>query len=441
VSARCIAIACLSVLFLALASCRPPTRKPNVLLIVVDTLRKDHLGCYGYPRNTSPNVDRLARDSRRYDRAISQAPWTAPSMASLLTSQYPGVLGIEDEAAILEDDWVVLPEVLREHGYVTAAVVSHLYCSSRWNFDQGFDFFDESNIQGHNDSTSTGVTTEALMFLANRTDAPFFLLLHYFDPHDTYLEHAGFPFASDEEYHGPVTGALTSDRLRHLPEDLRPEDIAEIVRHYDSEIAFTDRQIGKVLDRLRDLNLYDDTLIVFTSDHGEEFREHGSFRHGYTLYDELINVPLIIKAPDSRGESVDDTVALLDVYPTILDLAGISVEHELQGNSLADSSTREERARTVFSETSRKNLLLRAAVTREHKLILDLHSADFEFYALSADPGEQHDLADQNPDGYPALQESLQSWLNETSATRGEGARIELTPEEQERLRALGYLE
>jgi arylsulfatase A-like enzyme len=401
------------------------------LLIVVDTLRKDHLGCYGYSRNTSPNVDRLARESVRYDRAISQAPWTAPSVGSLLTSQYPGVLGIEDEASILEDEWIVLPEVLREHGYVTAAVVSHIYCSSRWNFDQGFDFFDESNIQGHNDSTSADVTWEALTFLENRTDAPFFLFLHYFDPHDTYLEHTGFLFPSDEEY-----------QLHQLPENLRPEDIAEVVRRYDSEIAFTDHHIGKVLDRLRELELYDDTLIVFTADHGEEFREHGSFRHGYTLYDELINVPLIIKYPDRGGEEVGHTVALLDLYPTILDLAGISVEHGMQGVSLAGSATGEEApARTVFSETSRNNLLLRAAVTRRHKLILNPRTVEFEFYNLVADPGEQNILDDADPDGYLSLSESLQTWLNETSATRREGTRIELTPEEQERLRSLGYLE
>jgi arylsulfatase A-like enzyme len=281
-----------------------------------------------------------------------------------------------------------------------------------------------------------------LTFLDNRTDAPFFLFLHYFDPHDTYLEHPEFPFASDEEYHGPVKGALTSDRLRHLPEDLRPEDIAEVVRHYDSEIAFTDRHIGRVLDRLRDLDLYDDTLIVFTADHGEEFREHGSFRHGHTLHDELINVPLIIKYPDRGGAVVHDTVALLDVYPTILDLAGISVDHELQGVSLAGLPTGENRsARTVFSETSRNGHLLRAAVTRQHKLILDLHTAQIEFYDLDADPGEQNNLDDEDPDGYDSLHESLQAWLNATSVTRRDGARIELTPEEQERLRALGYLE
>jgi len=441
VSARCTILACLGVFFLALTSCRPSTPQPNVLLIVVDTLRNDHLGCYGYSRNTSPNVDRLARDSVRYDRAISQAPWTAPSVASLLTSQYPGVLGIEDEASILEDDWVVLPEVLREHGYTTAGVVSHIYCSSRWNFDQGFDTFDESNIAGHNDSTSADVTYEALSFLDNRTEAPFFLFLHYFDPHDTYLEHRQFLFPSDEEYRGPVREALTADRLRTLPEDLQPEDIAEIVRRYDSEIAFTDHHIGKVLDRLRDLDLYDDTLIVFTADHGEEFREHGNFRHGYTLYDELINVPLIIKYPDRGGEVVDDTVALLDVYPTILDVAGISVEHELQGVSLDGSTLENSPARTVFSETSRRNRLLRAALTGRHKLILDLHTSEFEFYDLVADTGEQNSLDDEDPHSYVSLHESLQTWLNETSLARREGARIDLTPEEQERLRSLGYLE
>ena len=177
--------------------------RPNVLLIVVDTLRREELGAYGYPRSTSPNLDRLARAAVRYDQAFSQAAWTTPSISSLLTSRYPSQLGIEGELTKLAEDVVLLPEVLRAEGYVTGGVVSHSFCSQKWNFDQGFDFWDQSSIGGHKAITSPGVTERALEFLDQDREQPFFLWLHYFDPHVAYVEHAAFRFGTREEYDGP----------------------------------------------------------------------------------------------------------------------------------------------------------------------------------------------------------------------------------------------
>lgn len=416
--------------------------QPNVLLIVVDTLRKDHLGVYGYGRDTSPNIDRLAADGVRYESAFSQAPWTTPSLGSLLTSQYPTVLGIDDAQSILDDDWILLPEVLRDHEYSTGAVVSHTYCSSRWNFSQGFDSFDESNIIDYNAATSPGVTQQALEFLDHQESGPFFLFLHYFDPHETYLEQPGFAFSRAADYSGPVQAPLTYRTLRDLSRKLEPGDVAEIERHYDTEIAFTDKYVGQVLDEFRARGLYDETLIIFTADHGEEFKEHGRLGHAYTLFQEQINVPLIIKYPGQGAAVVSEPVALIDIYPTVLAATGISVDHALEGISLMPSSvTSARRQRTVFSETSRKHKVkLRAAVTADQKTILNLKNGESTFYDLAADPGEMAPLSNVESAGFGPLASSLAAWVERIETLKSEGSEIVLTPEEIQRLKSLGYI-
>jgi arylsulfatase A-like enzyme len=418
---------------------RRVVQQPNVLLVVVDTLRKDHLGCYGYHRNTSPNIDRLAEVAVRYDNAIAQAPWTTPSIGSLFTSLYPSAIGIEGYRSVLDDELVLLSEVLRDNGYATGAVVSHTYCSSRWNFSQGFDVFEEENV--HTQISSPGVTRDGLVFLEEHGEGPFFLFLHYFDPHDAYLIHPGFEFSTGRPYEGPVRGRLSSAMLRDLPPGLRQEDIDEIVRHYDSEIAFTDNHIGKVLDRLRHLELFDDTLIIVTADHGEEFKDHGGLRHGYTLYQELINVPLIVKYPGHGAEVVKETVALLDIFPTVLEAANLSVDHEIEGVPLAPfRAAAREGPRTVFSETSRKGKsVLRAAVSGPRKIIRDLKGDALETYDLSADPGERHDLSGREVAGFEPLVTAQENWLREMAASDRPEREIELTPEEVQRLKSLGY--
>jgi arylsulfatase A-like enzyme len=292
--------------------------RPSVLLIVVDTLRRDHLGAYGHPRSPSPNLDRLAADSVRYDDAVSQAPWTLPSVGSLLTSRQPGALGLTRFSSALGDDAVLLSELLQRHGYATGAVVSHRFCSSRWGFDQGFDVFDEDNARGHGAVTSPGVSDRALAFLDAHGERPFFLWLHYFDPHFDYLEHEGFGRPRDAAYEGPIRSGMEFPRLFELRGSLAPRDVDELRRIYESEIAFTDHHIGRVLDRLRESGRLERTVVVLTADHGEEFLEHGGLGHSRTLYQELLAVPLLVRIPGRAPGVVTSRVALLDVLPTVL---------------------------------------------------------------------------------------------------------------------------
>jgi membrane-anchored protein YejM (alkaline phosphatase superfamily) len=220
------------------------TRPPNVLVIVVDTLRADHLGCYGHGRPTSPSIDALAASGVRFDRAYSAAPWTMPAVASMLTGLPPAAHGVESLQHMLPRDAVTLAERLTERGYVTAAVVSHLLISSRFHFDQGYAVFEEREAQGHDHVSTPGVTRTAstLLDLLARDERPFFLFVHYFDPHFNYRPHPEFGFAPPSV--GSLDGTQGIDELRARLDELTPAEFGFLRDLYDEEIRLTDDGIG-----------------------------------------------------------------------------------------------------------------------------------------------------------------------------------------------------
>ncbi|MFQ5719993.1 MAG: sulfatase [Acidobacteriota bacterium] len=414
---------------------------PNVLLIVVDTLRRDHLGAYGYERSISPSIDALAASAVRYDHAVSQAPWTTASMGSLMTSRYPGQLGIRGTRSILDDDLLVLAEAMQAGGYSTQAVVSNIFCSSRWNFDQGFDAFDESQMVFYRTATSPGVTERALALLPSGGTKPFFMWVHYFDPHNHYLLHPEFDPTPGVHYDGLFDEHMGFHQLQRRLARFGPRDIAQMVRNYDSEIGFTDHSIGVLLDELRHRGLYDSTLIIFTADHGEEFMDHGGLGHDQTLYDELVDVPLIIKYPGAGAGVVRRVVALIDLYPTILAEAGIAPPARLEGSPLPRPGAPPGTGRWVFTETSRR-AELRGAVSDRYKAILRLPGSTFEFYDLDTDPAETTNLADTGLAAFAAHRDALMAWQrSQVREAGGPGPRLTLTGEERRRLRSLGYVE
>jgi arylsulfatase A-like enzyme len=412
--------------------------RPNVVLVVVDTLRADHLGCHGYERETTPRLDQLAAGGLRFERAFSQAPWTTPSVASLLTSLYPTEIGIGSECSLLPDELTLLPEVLAAQGYRTGAVISHTFCSERWNFDQGFDWFDQSNVAGHAAISSPGVTARALEFADWAGDAPFFLWLHYFDPHFYYNEHPEHAFGGRQGYSGPIRPGLEFSRLLELRNTLTAEDLAELRRLYDSEIAFTDGWIGALFDGLRARGLWERTLVIATGDHGEEFGDHGDIGHARTLYQELVNVPLIVKLPHSAagppaGTAIPEPVALIDVFPTVLELTGTRWDGPLQGRSLLAAR---DPARALVSETARAGGV-QSLVSGDYKLIRRLDGDLRALYHLGQDPRELRDLSASHAREAQRLGDALEAW--ERSTRRGAAAEIELTSEELDELRELGY--
>lgn len=302
-------------LLATLVACGAEPKPPNVLIVSIDTLRADHLGCYGYPRATSPEIDAFAAGSVVFEQAHSSAPWTLPALASIHTGLFTATHGCDRIETRLDPEFETLAEILRNAGWDTAIVACHVFLGGAYGLQQGFTHVDEDMIAMAGDLdtsiSSPGMTDRGFRFLESKARAadgvPWMLWLHYFDPHAEYLVHPGV-----SEPFGTVT---------------------ELDR-YDGEIAFTDRHVGRLLRGLSDLGLADETIVVLVADHGEEFGDHGDYRHGTNLYQEVIRVPLIIRAPGLPPGRVRDTVGSVDVFPTLLELCGVKSERRTAGHSL-----------------------------------------------------------------------------------------------------------
>jgi arylsulfatase A-like enzyme len=342
----------------------------NLLLITVDTLRADRVGAYGYTRPTSPNIDGLASEGVRFASAFSQSTKTYESVPSLFTGLYPvniprdhkhpRTVGKKPYVYTMTDEAVLLTELVRQKGYHTYAI-QDLWLLHTLGLDRGFDDY----------ATSTEITAPIL----ETVKTPFFMWLHYFEPHEPYLLHPGFDF-----------GTKDSDR-------------------YDSEIAKVDSMIGKVLARLRDKNLEQSTVVVLTSDHGEEFGEHGGTSHTSKLHWESLHVPLIIKIPGHPPARVDETVELVDVLPTLCEAFRLDAScSSFDGQSLwaTQAGLRDHGFgfAGAFSETELRNdfFFRQSVVTKDFRFNLNVDKHNVELFDLRADPREQHDVADARPD-------------------------------------------
>lgn len=428
-----------------LAGCgdSPARTKPNIVLVTVDTLRADHLEVYGYDRRTAPNLARLASEGVRFSRAMAQAPWTLPSMASLHSSLYPTQHGAVEAKRALPDTAVTLAERLRESGYATVGVVSHQFVGSKHGFSQGFDFFDERNSLGHEGVSSRALTKTALEAVRDVPE-PFFLWVHYFDPHFTYVRHPEYAFA--DGYAGTLPTRLTSERLfQGGGASIGPEDLDYIKAVYDEEIAFTDAEIGELWDALMERHGSDSSILVVTGDHGEYFLERGRFFHGRDVYGELIGVPLVIGGAisnDLRGSVVRVPVATRSIPRTVMGLLGLSQEG-FDGVDLLGVA-RGEGSEPVFSEGSHAfgvDARKQAVIDGQWKLIHRLDDNGYELYDLEDDPGEKRNRWGSRA-GSEAPIERLQGLLDEFNDLPGlQPKPVGLAPEAIRRLRALGYTE
>lgn len=425
----------------------PDRNRPNVILVVVDTLRADHLRSYGYFRETTPHIDALAGESVVFTNALSAAPWTTPAVASLFTSSEPAALGYEGEEPVeLDESFTTLAEIFKSNGYGTHAVVSHDFVGTKLKFDQGFDAFDQSNARGYGSISSPAVTDAALAFIAKQGGVPFFLYLHYFDPHYDFILHPAFDF--DPDYRGSVRSGEFMDSLLAKAPTMTESDRRHLVAIYDSEVRFTDEHVGRLLDGLKRLGLYDASLIVLTSDHGEEFAERADRWIGHTkkLYHDLIHVPLIIKLPGGAGRRrVGELTGLIDVAPTLVGHLGLKAPREFrpEGRRLDLTGAAAFVPRPVFSET-RRWAKLQSVVWKGWKLVYNLSTGGQELYDLNADPGETMDLAASRPKERGELRAFLWSWRARIARIR---SGIKVKPKEpvfdeaeKARLRSLGYI-
>ena len=433
-------------------------RGPNVVLITIESLRTDHVGCYGGAKPTTPQLDALAQESVVYERAHAVTSWTLASHASLFTGLYPTAHRAERPLSRLDDQHHTLAEILTQAGYQCGGVISGPYLRRPHGLQQGFAFWDErpSSLdmsESHDDVTNPEMLAGVERFL-ERVDPerPFFLFAYFWDPHFDYLPPAPydrqFVDADDEpvdvrdyEAEEPVRAGLPAAQLDYVR------------AQYDGEIRWTDEHLGRLLASLRARGVWDDTLIVVTADHGEEFFEHGHKGHKHNVYQESVHVPLVVKYPHAGPTGRDARLAsLVDVLPTVLEVTGAEDALARAGRSLLAPQS----ARPVFLELletwyvhrpgeaeAREELAWFAVLSGQHKLVFVPREQRLELYDLASDPRETQDLAASQPDTVRGLMQELEGWraeqLERARAYR-EDARAELGDGELARLRELGYV-
>jgi len=425
--------------------------RPNVVVLLVDTLRADHLGAYGYPRPTSPHLDALAETSFLFEDARAQAPCTYPSANSILTGRFPTHFRGQPQGRIgIPADIPALAEMLQGAGYATAAVSASPVvratpggANPHGGFGRGFGRFDETCLW-----RDAGCVESQALEMLDQVPEPFFLYLHFMDPHGPYRPPPDWPreFPSDDV---PVPEWARTGDPNPLAKALyqkgdrsgaTPEAVARLRDLYDEEIRYFDHRLNELLSELRSRGVLERSIVVLLADHGEEFYEHGDLKHCHTLYDTEIRTPLLMAIPRSverrPARRIGAPVANLDVVPTLLDYLGIPLDPALEGRSLRpliDGEVSEEPERRVFAAWAG----LRAMTEGRLKLIYHLGKGRFELYDLALDPGERVDLATSRPREVRRLGRSLARWMVSTDTEEDELTRDQ---DAVERLRALGYL-
>jgi arylsulfatase A-like enzyme len=422
------------------------TSSPDVVLLVsIDTLRADHLGCYGYARPTSPALDALAAEGTLFEEAMTPAPWTLPAHASLLTGLYPTRHGVKAFGQYLPARIETLAQRLGRLGLLTAAVVNSHLLGPRSALDRGFqDFVYVEEVAPQREPTRR-VVDQAIEWLRRPRERPLFLFVHSYDVHSDYKAEERYEKEFVRPYAGGADGS--SRQLMAFREGrvkLAPQDAPHLIDLYDAGIRQTDDELGRLVGFLRTSGQLERTLLVVTSDHGEEFFEHGGVLHGTTQYQEVVRVPLIVRGPGvPRGRRVPAPVSLLDVVPTLLARLGLPAAKGLDGEDLSGwfaSAPPRLRERVLFGEADHINVppdVTRAVRRGMLKLVYDRRSERRQLFDLASDPGEARDVKDGHAE-MAALDEQLRRFLS----LRGESAATtKLSPAELEKLRSLGYVQ
>ncbi|TKJ31069.1 hypothetical protein CEE39_07610 [bacterium (candidate division B38) B3_B38] len=389
----------------------------SIILISLDALRKDHLGCYGYSRDTSPNIDKIAAQGILFQNAISQSSWTLPSHASLLTSKYPSFHGATSSLDKLTSENITLSEILREKGYTTICFTESGWLNPAFGLDQGFDVFNSSS-----GDIKDRVEAVHNWFEWNK-HRKFFMFFHTYAIHDYFHNKEEYiqPYASKlqkEVEEGVRIIDLIRERDKRIYQSLYQNYINDL---YDGAIKCTDKYLGELFDTFEASLGSKGYLLILSSDHGEEFGEHGHFHHGMTLYDEMINIPLIIKIPHSHytQKIINEQVQLIDVAPTIFDLIDEPIPELFQGNSLlpiVKGGSKSEMQQIAFSEIDNEGYQLICLRSNKYKYIYNIASprkiqSIEELYDLIKDKGETYNLKDVKPEINSSLRDLTKRFL------------------------------
>jgi arylsulfatase A-like enzyme len=454
---------------------RPPApeRPMNVLLISIDALRRDHLGCYGYERVGTPNIDRFAASATKFENAYCSSPWTLPSMASMITGRYPSICGV-DAGHRIRQEIPTLAEILRSEGYRSEAYVTNVFMHPEFGYAKGFDVYlmngDSRGLyplrgtlfyewaanglraleaklgRGRDDTTFNGDETVAALKRLGKGERPFFIWCHFMDPHGPYTPPPGYvpdyPGTAATQAYDYMKELLAEGwGLDHMPMD--EDSVEKFEMLYDGEIAYVDEEFGNIMAALEEDGLINETVVAVLNDHGEEFFDHGGFEHGHTLYPELINMVLIVRIPgqDLREAAATGYVSHVDIVPTVLDALGLTAAVDFDGQSFLGSAPTSERA--VFAECVKRGTEKKAVRRAGWLLIRDWVTGDRQLYDLSADPTARENLVGKGLTEEESLALEIAAYAEMTGeAVKALGAAPEMNlPEDRKRrLKGLGYI-
>jgi len=443
---------------------RPGDKRPNLIFITIDALRRDHLGCYGSRAGLTPNLDGFAEQATRYEAAYANSPWTLTSFAGMFTSLAPSECGLKtpaaenqawyERSAVWPDDIRLLPERLHQAGYATAAVITNPFLQAGRGCSRGFETFRNENVEAKfakGAARANVVTRNSVGWLRLNRRQPFFLWVHYLDPHSPYDApttppeiRAEYPpqWDTTRNYWAEAVQRQDAQTRRRYQEFCR--------RMYAEEVRYADQWLGKLLSAIKASGLYEDSLIVITADHGEELFDHGGIDHGHTMYSEVLSVPLLVKWPQgTRADArIRQTVCLTNLTPTFLELAGVRDRQGVRGRPLPrqDGGPGDQ----VYAEGLLYGKEQTAFVTDQFKVVYhpfaDAHEEQFEVYDLQRDPAERHNLA--ATDATAPLRQQLakrshqahalaQQWQQKLAAG---SSRFRLSEDAKRSLRSLGYM-
>ena len=414
---------------------------PNILLFTIDACRPDHFGCYGYNRNTTPNIDRLAGDGVLFTHAFSQSAWTTPGMISIFTSLYTPTHGVDAKDRTLKDDVLTLTKVLKKNGYAAPVLPKFVDIPNYWHL--GFEVVDKEQFQAEEGE-------DLLKLLEAYKGQRFFIWYHYHGLHLPYNPQNPY----DKIFQEDIFNGISADTeavsvvkkksvIKNNSVNFNSTDRKGIIALYDGQVRQLDDYIGQLTEKMKKWGILDNTVIIVTSDHGEELFEHGFIGHASTslnakLYDEIIHIPLIIWWPKKiKHRVVDELVQQIDVMPTILDMLGLPIPEGVQGYSLLPSiqGNPANNLRPVFCETilggyqstkEMEDIKLRCVRTKEWKLIYTntltsnvsiggLDEGKYELYNFSSDPKEERNIFENHPEVAKELKKKLFHWIVTTT--------------------------
>ncbi|MFC1502267.1 sulfatase-like hydrolase/transferase [bacterium] len=461
--------------------------KPNLIWIVLDTARKDRFSCYGNDRETTPNIDALAKDGVRFEKYISTSPWTTPSHASMFTGMFASKHGCHHSAndpfpRPLAYENVTIAEILHDHGMNTGAVISNFSMSKNSQLHQGFHFYycQTSRILNlfwglvtkHSDTFNaiyrsgilrlnhfqlgSEINQTVYDWLDGNANSPMFLFINYMEPHEG-AEYIPGSYGSRYDFTWDRWNKLWKngvdiEAVIHKKQNMTPEQLQVRYDWVDCKLSYLDAQIGKLFDKLKEMDLYDNTMIVLVSDHGDLLGEHNSFNHTTDLYNELIWVPLIIKYPknmDKKGV-VEDYVQTVDIMPEVLTVMDIPIPEEVQGQPISEAD------HSIISELYRcnyrtMNLLNRERYFRDMKSIISKKDGlkyiqstkenDSELFNIIRDPREQQNLITKMPGKATQLDKNLNTWFRSFEPVSMDTTKTKkLDKDLKQKLKSLGYI-